>query len=86
MTIHERLEEIAGELLDAGITREQAVSEFDTTIIETALRRGGSVTRAARIAGVHRNTIHNRLRTKLTESQLVQRRRSYARPQPRRRD
>lgn len=63
MTIDDRLQVIIGELLDGGITLEQAVVQFEQKYIMTALRNArGNVTRSSRLLGVHRNTIHNRLR------------------------
>lgn len=77
-TIEVRLNGIIDELLTAGITLEQATVVFEEKMISRALdrtkrvtarRRGGraawpNVTQAAKLLGVHRNTLHNKLRTR----------------------
>lgn len=64
MTIDKRLTEIVQELVSSGITLEQAVEAFETKYISIAMdRTEGNVTQASKILGIHRNTLHNKLRT-----------------------
>jgi DNA-binding NtrC family response regulator len=61
--IDSRLTEIIGELLEAGIPLEMANEQFEQKYIATALLRcRRNKTRAALLLGVHRNTLHNKLR------------------------
>jgi DNA-binding NtrC family response regulator len=65
MNISERLEVIARELISAGITLEQANEAFDQKMVDTALSlTRGNVTLASKKLGVHRNTLHNKLRSR----------------------
>lgn len=62
-TIDERLTTIIEELIQNGITFEQATEAFEKKFIRTGIVRSrGNITRAALLLGVHRNTLHNRLR------------------------
>lgn len=64
-TIDDRLNQIICELIDSGITLEQAVEAFESKYIVAAMDANrGNVTRASRALGVHRNTLHNKLRGK----------------------
>ena len=61
--IYNRLNDIIDELVDSGITLEQALEVFEEKYIATAMAvQDGNVTRASRILGIHRNTLHNKLR------------------------
>ena len=63
-TIDDRLNQIIRELIGNGITLEQAVEAFEGKYIVAAMSANrGNVTRASRALGVHRNTLHNKLRT-----------------------
>lgn len=63
-TIDDRLNLIIRELIGNGITLEQAVEAFEGKYIVAAMNASrGNVTRASRALGVHRNTLHNKLRT-----------------------
>jgi len=63
MTVDEKLQLIIGDLIEAGITAEQAIGSFEKKYFTAALRRtGGNVTAASALLGVHRNTVHARLR------------------------
>lgn len=65
-TINERLSRIADELLAGGITLEQAMQAFERKYIDLALSRSGRrVARAAQLLGVHRNTLHAKLRARI---------------------
>lgn len=64
-TIDDRLNQIISELIDSGITLEQAVQAFESKYIVAAMDANrGNVTRASRALGVHRNTLHNKLRSR----------------------
>lgn len=63
-SIEDRLNQIIRELIGNGITLEQAVQAFEGKYIVAAMAANrGNVTRASRALGVHRNTLHNKLRT-----------------------
>jgi DNA-binding NtrC family response regulator len=64
-SIEERLNQIIDELIASGITLDQAVEAFEGKYIAAAMSANrGNVTKASRVLGVHRNTLHNKLRTK----------------------
>ena len=64
-SIDDRLNQIIRELIGNGITLEQAVEAFEGKYIVVAMAANrGNVTRASRALGVHRNTLHNKLRSK----------------------
>ncbi|MGH9459205.1 MAG: helix-turn-helix domain-containing protein [Thermoanaerobaculia bacterium] len=63
-SIDDRLTQIIRELIANGITLEQAVEAFECKYIAVAMAANqGNVTRASQLLGVHRNTVHNKLRT-----------------------
>lgn len=63
-TIDDRLNLIIRELIGNGITLEQAVEAFEGKYIVAAMSANrNNVTRASRALGVHRNTLHNKLRS-----------------------
>lgn len=63
-TIDDRLNQIIRELIGNGITLDQAVEAFEGKYIVAAMAANrGNVTRASRALGVHRNTLHNKLRS-----------------------
>ncbi|HVR44192.1 MAG TPA: helix-turn-helix domain-containing protein [Thermoanaerobaculia bacterium] len=63
-SIDDRLTLIIRELISNGITLEQAVEAFESKYIGVAMAENhGNVTRASQLLGVHRNTIHNKLRS-----------------------
>ncbi len=83
MTIDERLRVIAAELLDAGITLPQACEEFERKYIDEALKKTrANVTQASKKLGVHRNTLHLKLRIMRTDEEVA---RSFSLMQRRRR-
>jgi DNA-binding protein Fis len=64
-SIDDRLNQIIRELIGNGITLEQAVEAFEGKYIVAAMDANrGNITRASRLLGVHRNTLHNKLRSK----------------------
>jgi DNA-binding NtrC family response regulator len=63
-TIDSRLQKIIDELLTSGITLDQAIVEFEKKYVGAALRRARkNITQASKALGVHRNTLHNKLRS-----------------------
>src|SRR5882724_9879274 len=63
-SIDDRLNQIIRELIGNGITLEQAVEAFEGKYIVAAMSASrGNVTQASKALGVHRNTLHNKLRT-----------------------
>jgi transposase-like protein len=64
LSIDDRLNAIIRELIGNGITLAQAVEAFEGKYIVAAMTASkGNVTQASRKLGVHRNTLHNKLRT-----------------------
>jgi len=63
-SIDDRLNHIIRELIGNGITLEQAVEAFEGKYIVAAMSATrGNVTQASKALGVHRNTLHNKLRS-----------------------
>lgn len=59
-----RLTRIVDELVEQGITLEQARREFEKQFIVASMRMNeGSISRSARSLGVHRNTLRNKVST-----------------------
>ncbi len=64
VSIDDRLNAIIRELIGNGITLEQAVEAFEGKYIVAAMTASrGNVTQASKKLGVHRNTLHNKLRS-----------------------
>jgi hypothetical protein len=64
LSIDDRLNQIIRELIGSGITLEQAVEAFEGKYIVAAMSASrGNVTQASKALGVHRNTLHNKLRS-----------------------
>ena len=64
LSIDDRLNQIIRELIANGITLEQAVEAFEGKYIVAAMSASrGNVTQASKALGVHRNTLHNKLRS-----------------------
>jgi hypothetical protein len=77
-----KLDEIVGELLDAGISLGAARGIFHDNYVAAALRRtNDDVTAAAELLGVHRNSVHNfiRARPRIKEAMLRKQRRTVLR-------
>jgi hypothetical protein len=71
-TIDDRLNQIIDELIASGITLEQAVEAFEAKYIVAAMKcNRGNVTKASVALGVHRNTLHNKLRNQAMLSGYV---------------
>ena len=64
VSIDDRLNQIIRELIASGITLEQAVEAFEGKYIVAAMATArGNITQASKALGVHRNTLHNKLRS-----------------------
>ena len=62
-TIDERLQPIITEMLEGGLTLRQALNEFEKKYVQKAIAmRGGRISGAARLLGIHRNSLHNRVK------------------------
>ena len=61
-TLNGRLHQIVDELVDRGLTLEQARQEFERQFITASLRSNDwNFCRSARSLGVHRNTLRNKV-------------------------
>ena len=68
--IADRLQKLVDEMVDKGVQFEDAVNEFEKRYIATVLgQHDGSLTKAADVLGIHRNT----LTRKITEYKLKRR-------------
>ena len=62
--LHGRLIEIVDELVQQGVTLEQARREFEKQFIVASIKSNdGNMGRSARSLGVHRNTLRNKVST-----------------------
>ncbi|HAK56277.1 MAG: helix-turn-helix domain-containing protein [Vicinamibacterales bacterium] len=60
--MRERLDRLIGEMLEKGILYEEARQEFERRFITGALARSkGSLSRAADLLGIHRNTLSRKI-------------------------
>jgi DNA-binding NtrC family response regulator len=67
ITIADQLTPIVDRLLRAGVPLRSAMKALERKFVDVALvRSGGNVTRAARMLGVHRNTVMNQRREAAT--------------------
>ena len=58
----EQLESLVAEMIDRRIYLEEALNEFEKNFIQSALTKtGGNQTKAARVLGVHRNTLNRKI-------------------------
>lgn len=63
----EQLESLVAEMIERRIYLEEALREFEKKFIQRALTKtGGNQTKAAKVLGVHRNTLNR----KVTEHKL----------------
>ena len=62
-TIKDRLEAIADELVAKGILWQEAAQQFEKLFIQRSLdQAGGKIGSAARLMGMHRNTLAAKIR------------------------
>ncbi|HXW16694.1 MAG TPA: helix-turn-helix domain-containing protein [Candidatus Acidoferrales bacterium] len=62
MTVKDQLESLVGQLVERGILLDEAVNEFEKKFIRRALERSnGNQSRAAKVLGIHRNTLSRKV-------------------------
>lgn len=72
--LDDNLTQIIRELIHNGITLDQALEVFEGKFIAIAMEQNDdNVTRASRALGIHRNTLHNKLRTQSSVNGYVAR-------------
>ncbi len=64
LNIHQKLEIVIKEMVDKEINLKDALREFEKIFFEqTARKHEGNKTKMAKALGIHRNTLHNRVKT-----------------------
>ena len=62
MVVKEKLESLVAEMIERQIYLGDALGEFEKRFIQTALTKTrGNQTKAARVLGVHRNTLNRKI-------------------------
>jgi DNA-binding NtrC family response regulator len=60
--VRDQLETLVGQMVDRGILFGEAINEFEKRFIRRALdRSNGNQSRAARLLGIHRNTLSRKI-------------------------
>ena len=60
--MRDQLEALVGQMVDRGILFDEAINEFEKRFIRRALDRShGNQSRAARLLGIHRNTLSRKI-------------------------
>jgi len=60
--VKDQLEALIGQMVDRGILFDEAITEFEKKFIRRALdRSNGNQSRAARLLGIHRNTLSRKM-------------------------
>jgi DNA-binding NtrC family response regulator len=60
--VKEQLETLVAEMIERKIYLDEALGEFEKKFIQTALTKtSGNQTKAARVLGVHRNTLNRKI-------------------------
>jgi DNA-binding NtrC family response regulator len=60
--VRDQLETLVGQMVDRGILFDEAINEFEKRFIRRALdRSNGNQSRAARLLGIHRNTLSRKI-------------------------
>ncbi len=63
-SIHQKLENVVKEMVDKEIDLKNALREFEKIYFEkTAKKHEGNRTRMAKSLRIHRNTLHNRIKS-----------------------
>jgi DNA-binding protein Fis len=69
--VKDQLESLIGQMVDHGILFEEAVTEFEKKFIKRVLdRSNGNQSRAARVLGIHRNTLSRKIGLYKLDSRL----------------
>lgn len=62
VTVKDQLEALVGQMVERGIMFGEAVNEFEKKFIKRVLdRSNGNQSRAARLLGIHRNTLSRKM-------------------------
>jgi len=60
--VRDQLESLVGQMVERGILFDEAVNEFEKRFIKRVLdRSNGNQSRAARLLGIHRNTLSRKI-------------------------
>jgi DNA-binding protein Fis len=60
--VRDQLEALVGQMVERGILFDEAVNEFEKRFIKRVLDRSkGNQSRAARLLGIHRNTLSRKI-------------------------
>lgn len=60
--VKDQLESLVGQMVERGVLLDEAVNEFEKKFIKRALERAkGNQSRAARVLGIHRNTLSRKV-------------------------
>jgi len=60
--IHKKLDALIAEMIDKGITLNDALTEFEKRFINQAMNHcNNKVTKAAQVLGIHRNTLRYKI-------------------------
>ena len=61
-TVKDQLESLISQMVEHGILFDEAVTEFEKKFIKRVLdRNNGNQSRAARVLGIHRNTLSRKI-------------------------
>jgi len=72
--VRDQLEALVGQMVDRGILFDEAINEFEKRFIRRALdRSNGNQSRAARLLGIHRNTLSRKIGLYKLEQRLHRR-------------
>ena len=73
--VKDQLEGLVSQMVERGILFEEAISEFEKRFIKRTLERAqGNQCRAAKMLGIHRNTLSRKLgEYKLNHQKLIRR-------------
>ena len=70
----DQLEALIGQMVDRGILFDEALAEFEKRFIKRALEgANGNQSRAARVLGIHRNTLSRKIERYKLDSRSRQR-------------
>ncbi len=73
----EQLESLIGQMVEHGISYEDAVSEFEKKFIKKVLEKNnGNQSRAAKTLGIHRNTLSRKIEDLALDHRPKRRKRS----------
>jgi DNA-binding NtrC family response regulator len=62
VTVKDQLEALVGQMVERGIQFDEAINEFEKKFIKRVLDRSrGNQSRAARLLGIHRNTLSRKI-------------------------